>query len=554
MQPLVYLAIRAVLGWLQFVERADRAFLRNSLLLLAAGALHCWAIAYALFMAVHTRAMRYEGYHDGYVEHLPAAVAWAETLTVASLWIWLLAGFITAAVRILDEDADALPMGLDDTKGAMGKITNIIRSPALHSGLAKAHSVSYAGLFLGILLLCIATCVMRGGITACEACLVIVAMTFALPHACIAVSRMVPDVEKLFAALLRPYAIESAAAEAAAMGPQLCVIFALADAPGHAYLWQNMIYLTTSAAFVFSTVACARSPMQVGDAALPPEGKETIACLALDTAAALSIILSFPHINTWLVWAGVAVFAAITIVGFPFWRDIIVDWIEPVFVVRSDTDKRIQDPQRQLLRRAAWVASILCAATSLWDINFHHPALAALPPVLPAFMSKESLMLVRWKSEFTEGSDSLLAAVTEALGPGSGPSVEETLQEHRLAIFKSAAGPSPEAVPVSLKWQAATAAPAGKLAEVIDNDFPAAMNLRMCAKVRAVHDDASTKDMDEDMDALDAVMGIGHTRLTNFVHSAERRAAYVAACDWWSQRLLWGDIKIDEEGKKDSKF
>ena len=58
MQPLVYLAVRGWLGWIQFVERSRRAFLNSSLVLVAAGAVHCWAVVYSLFVAVHTRAMR----------------------------------------------------------------------------------------------------------------------------------------------------------------------------------------------------------------------------------------------------------------------------------------------------------------------------------------------------------------------------------------------------------------------------------------------------------------------------------------------------------------
>ena len=39
-------------------------------------------------------------------------MALTETLAVSSLWVWLIAGFTTAAVRMLDEDADGLPLGL----------------------------------------------------------------------------------------------------------------------------------------------------------------------------------------------------------------------------------------------------------------------------------------------------------------------------------------------------------------------------------------------------------------------------------------------------------
>ena len=76
-------------------------------------------------------------------------------------------------------------------------------------------------------------------------------------------------------------------AEAASVGPQLCVILALADSPGHAcawlshafacfrmlshasphveteltrYLWQNFVYFVAAIAFLASVAACGRSP------------------------------------------------------------------------------------------------------------------------------------------------------------------------------------------------------------------------------------------------------------------------------------------------------
>ena len=54
----------------------------------------------------------HSGYHQGNAEQLPQSVALTETLAVSSLWVWLIAGFTTAAVRMLDEDADGLPLGL----------------------------------------------------------------------------------------------------------------------------------------------------------------------------------------------------------------------------------------------------------------------------------------------------------------------------------------------------------------------------------------------------------------------------------------------------------
>eukprot|EP00971_Amphidinium_carterae_P128610 2547469-Amphidinium_carterae.1 len=104
------------------------------------GAAHSWAVVYALFIAIHTRAMRYDGYHEGYTEHLPFFVSWTETLSVASMGVWWVAGFTTAAIRIVDDESGTLPMEGRDVAGNL--FTKLIRSPILQSVLALAHVLS----------------------------------------------------------------------------------------------------------------------------------------------------------------------------------------------------------------------------------------------------------------------------------------------------------------------------------------------------------------------------------------------------------------------------
>ncbi|CAE7257035.1 unnamed protein product [Symbiodinium pilosum] len=196
---------------------------------------------------------------------------------------------------MLDEDADGLPLGSDDLK--WGPILRFIRSPFLHSALGHAHSVSCVG-------------------------------------------------------------FEAAAAEAAAYGPQLCVILSLADAPGHAYWWQNIVYTMASMAFVAAVVASARSPSKAANVPLPPEKAETLVCLALDAMTALCIVLSYPHLNTWLLRiAVVAVIGCAVAAQHSPVREIYLDWLEPIFVIRSDSHKRLHNGQRQLLRQVAWGAA-----------------------------------------------------------------------------------------------------------------------------------------------------------------------------------------------------
>ena len=38
-------------------------------------------------------------------------------------------------------------------------------------------------------------------------------------------------------------------------------------------------------------------------------------------------------------------------------REIYLDWLEPIFVIRSDSHKRMPNQQRQLLRAISWAAS-----------------------------------------------------------------------------------------------------------------------------------------------------------------------------------------------------
>mmetsp|Transcript_81785 Transcript_81785/g.252499 ORF Transcript_81785/g.252499 Transcript_81785/m.252499 type:complete len:520 (-) Transcript_81785:85-1644(-) len=519
MQPLAYLAVRALLGWVQFLERSERAFVGSPLVLVAAGAVHCWAVVYSLFVAVHTRAMRYDGYHEGYTEHLPSSVSLTEILAVASLWVWLLAGFTTAAVRILDEDSGNLPMGLEDAKGS--PLTKIIRSPMFHNTLGHAHSISCVGLFVSIIMLCITMAFMKGGITICEFCLVLVSIGFALPHAILATRRLNESVEQVLEALIPPQAAEAAAAEAAALAPQLCIVLALADAPGHAYLWQNAVYGLSAIAALAAIVACARSPPKASGMALPPELHETFVCLGLDVAAAISIVLSYPHLNTWLLWVCfVALSGLAACAKLPEVREVYQDWLEQVFVVRSDAHKRRPDPQRQLLRRNAWVFSLVCAATALWDIALHPVPQVGYASPLVSQASLPGVLMLRWRPAFSgeQASDRMISAAASTLGlNASSLQVEKTFPEHRLLLFKYAGPPvnSTEA-PFLVHWQAAMLAPQGELAEIADSSFPAALNTTMCSMVR------------EASDSSDPTLSA----------KGEARAAYIAACDYWKQRLL----------------
>mmetsp|Transcript_31678 Transcript_31678/g.79954 ORF Transcript_31678/g.79954 Transcript_31678/m.79954 type:complete len:581 (-) Transcript_31678:39-1781(-) len=542
MQPLAYFAVRGLLGWLQFVEQSDRAFMSNALVLVATGAAHCWAVVYALFIAIHTRAMRYDGYHEGYTEHLPFWVSWTETLAVASMGIWWAAGFTTAAIRIIDDDAGGLPVDGRDVN--VNIFVKLMRNPKLHDGLAVAHTISCVGLFASIILLCIAMGLMKGAVTACELCLCFVSIGFALPHAVVACRKLNFQDEKKEDAIQAPSpAAEAAAQEAAALGPQLCVILALADSPGHAYMWQNLAYLVSAVCFVAAVAACGRNPPKVGDAALPPESGEFFTCIALDAAASVALVICFPHLNTWHLWALFALLVVLfAAVWFEAWRDILVDLLDPLLVVRSDTDKALPGKQRQHLRRASWATTLLCASVALWDIMLH-PVQEGLFEVpedvddgLPDLWDQNTMLMLRWRQSTTPGESELLAGAAEALEVETEElKTQVFLPEHRLLLFKVDGKQNSTRLPAHLRWKAALLAPKGKLGKVADTDFPFSLNVTLCLHAHASVELNKQKDSESSESHEEVEMPADFVKIVGTAPGAS--SAYLAGCDWWTQTL-----------------
>lgn len=574
------------MGWLQYVERAERAFISNSLLLVATGAAHCWAVVYALFIAIHTRAMRYDGYHEGYTDHLPFWVAWTETLAVGSMGIWWAAGFTQVAIRILDDDAGGLPSEARDLKPNF--FVQLMRSQCLHDVLTMAHTVSCVGLFASIIPLCLAMALMKGDLTACEMCLSFVSMGFALPHAAVACRRLNfsnPKKSDDAASVAPAPAAEAAAQEAASLGPQLCVILALADSPGHAFLWQNLVYGVAAVAFLAAVAACGRSPPKIGDAALPPEPGEFWTCILLDVAAAMSLVVCFPHLNTWHLWALIALLGVLFLaVWFEGWRELFIDFMEPVFVTRSDSDKVLPGQQRQRLRQAAWAATLMCAFVALWDIMLH-PVQEGLfePPTdfggadsgLPDIFDQNALLLLRWKQELSMQPDeeNMLSMAADALGVEKEKlSTQRLIADHRLLLFKFL-GPAEKGskVPLHMRWKTLMLSPPARLAGVMDSDFPGTLNVTTClhlqarkkyskAKTAAALEKADEKKGSDELtneessesDTTTTTTGVHASILRAVGPSPGAQAAYIAGCEWWSSALdsYYG---TDKDGEKEQK-
>lgn len=503
MQPLLYLGARAWLAWLQFCEKSERAFLNSQVVVVAAGAVHSWAVVYSLFVAVHARAARVAGYHEGYVDHLPASVSATETLATGCFWIWLIAGFSTAAVQILD-DAPVLGDAKPD------KFTEIVRSKAFHSFLANAHSISCAGLFISLLMLCATMAMMSGTITICELCLLVVSVGIALPHAVLAVRRLHESLDVVIAQLLPTDFAEAAAAEAAAMGPQLCILLALVDSPGHAYMWQNFIYVGASSTYVASIVFCALSPPKQSNVALPPSTPETITGLVLDGMAAGVIVMSYPDWNNLSLWMFVIVLigcSVATATGNKAFRDFYFEWLEPIFPIRTDS-KTMPNAQRQLIQKIARALAIVCATAGLWDMNFHQAAVHAGQMYAPPDWS--DIFLLRWQPTYTENDNSTMVKIAaEAMEmPVNELQVQGTLPEHRVLLFSTNAT---NANHVKRQWSKTKGSPKGELSKLVDTGFaPAALDYTMCGASR---------------------------KSTGGVTETPEHAAYEASCNWMLTRV-----------------
>jgi len=407
----------------------------------------------------------------------------------------------------------------------LGFFTKLMRHPLLHKALGIAQTVSCCGLFVGVILLCLAMVLMKGSITGCEICLVFVALGFILPHAAVAYQQFTTkegDSTKPIPAA------EAAAQEATAFGPQLCVILALADTPGHAYFWQNILYVISAVAFLASIAACGNAPSKVCGAAIPPDPLEFLVCLLLDISACVSLVICFPHLNTWHLWAlGALTIGMVAMIYFEAGRDIVIDLLDPLLVVRSDKHKVLPGQQREQCRGASRLMALVCAGVALWDILLH-----PLPPGIieaPAAMLDENeFMMVRWDLPPVEppGEQWLLDHAAEALEMDATKlSTQAFLEDHRVLIFKAQ---TETMWPAGAHWNAYVVRPSGKMEEVIDRNFPGTLNGHLCIEAQA--------EMERSRAANE-----GPTHSDTFVQfvgeAVHAHKAYLAACDFWRSAL-----------------
>eukprot|EP00913_Durusdinium_trenchii_P027878 g26140.t1 len=92
---------------------------------------------------------------------------------------------------------------------------------------------------------------------------------------------------------------------------------------------------------------------------------------------------------------------------FEGWRELMIDLLDPLFVVRSDADKALPGKQRETLRRCSWACCLVCGAVAMWDIMLHpveeglfelpSDMLHGLDDGLSELWDPNTMLLFRWK-------------------------------------------------------------------------------------------------------------------------------------------------------------
>jgi len=580
MQPLAYLAVRACIGWIQFLERDERAFLSNVPIVLTTGPVHCWSVVYALFIAVHLRTFRHYGISE-YESQLPFWMWGIETITVISTVVWWVASCGLTFVRVVSDDMFGLPQTRYDSYWYMPKLFRYVLSKGFREILATAHMLSGFGLFLSVLGICLAMPFQPGAASFAENCLIFVAFAFALVHAIIAARTTlgdVPDREQM--------AMLAAAAEGAALGPQLCIVLSLADVPGNPTMMERMLYATTVAAFTLAMCVCALHPQRVEGMAVPPSVEDLGACSVLNVVAAWMLLLCFPPTSNWPMVMLVLVLAFICFlltraeIRYPM-----AELLEPIMPVRTHIGKMRQASVQEGTRIISRVVTILCAIVVLRDIQLHVRAVTSGPAPTPSDFfnpedydsppdsyhyqdpdyshhedhtpsemwekehmdkwSADNRLTLRWRATSTfPGKEAALKAVSQTLDMDVDKlAVEQVFDQHRLMLFKFQ-GPLDTSRPsynVHEHWQEvlkSAEASTGGLADYVDSSFPAFLDASLCLELPPSDGLPSADDVSEESIKLQYVL--------KTVEPDDARSAYAAACNLWRRKMFGEDDVTDD--------
>mmetsp|Transcript_37006 Transcript_37006/g.73238 ORF Transcript_37006/g.73238 Transcript_37006/m.73238 type:complete len:728 (-) Transcript_37006:156-2339(-) len=576
MQPLAYLAVRACIGWIQFLECDDRAFLSNVPIVLTTGPVHCWSVVYALFIAVHLRTFRHYGSAE-YETKLPFWMWGIETITVLSTVVWWVASCGLTFVRVVSDDMFGLPQTRYDSHWYMPKLFRYVLSKPFREILATAHMFSGFGLFLSVLVICSAMPFQPGAASFAENCLIFVAFAFALVHAIIAARSTfgeVPDREQR--------GMLAAAAEGAALGPQLCIVLSLADVPGNPTGTERMLYAATVVAFATSMCVCALHPQRVEGMAVPPRISDLSACAVLNVVAACMLLLCFPPTSNWPM---VLLVLVLVFICFLLARNEIrvpmAELLEPIMPMRTHSGKMRQMSIQEGTRVASRVVTILCAMVVLRDIQLHVRAVQSVPVPTPNDYfnpedydsptdhdvenhlenyehfsenydhneptpsemwekdhmdkwSADNRLTLRWRATATfPGQEAALKTVGQALLLDVDKlAVEKVFEQHRLLLFKFQ-GPMDRNRPsynVHEHWQEILNNGEASLADFVDFSFPAYLDASLCLELPTPSAGVpSTDDVSEDSVKLQYVLKDVRE---------DARSAYAVACNAWRRKMF----------------
>lgn len=490
-------------------------------------------------------------------------------------------------MRVVSDDMFGLPQTRYDSYWYMPKLFRYVLSKSFREILAMAHMLSGFGLFLSVLVICAAMPFQPGAASFAENCLIFVAFAFALVHAIIAARCTfldVPGREQL--------AMLAAAAEGAALGPQLCIVLSLADVPGNPTATERMLYAATVAAFAASMGVSALHPQRVEGMAVPPTISDLGACSILNVVAACMLLLCFPPTSNWPM---VLLVLVLGFICFLLTRDEIrvpmVELLEPIMPVRTHSGKMRQTSIQEGTRAMSRVLTIICAMVVLRDIQLHVRAVTNVAAPTPSdYFNPESYdspsdslenenygkdlysddptpsemwekshmdkwsadnrLTLRWRATAAfPGQDVALKAVAQALEMDVDKlAVEQVFDQHRLLLFKFQ-GPIDSSRPnynVHEHWQNlvdAREASTGVLADIVDFSFPAYLDASLCLELPTpLAELPSADDVSEDSIKIQYVL--------KAVEPDDARLAYAAACNLW-RRKMFGEEDFMTEGSPD---
>lgn len=290
-------------------------------------------------------------------------------------------------IRALRVDEEQMGLPRDRRDAAIPKFIIFFQSPKCRSWLSSVHLFSQFGVFCSIILLCLAIIIMGDGITTCEACVAVVALSFGLPHVLLALAAT----SKAVASSTEAWAM-AAAAEASALGPQLVVILACGDIDifGVHQLWQRLLCVSASGAFVASLCICGFWLPRLPGSNLPASTAELVTSLALDFLASWVLFGGFPQLRGSSCWI-LAAIGAICAGGMcnRMLQELIFDFLEPVMPLRSDHRRLPPAPLRDLLRASMRMLCVACALMLLYE-QWKQPSAAVAPGTYREFETWDS--------------------------------------------------------------------------------------------------------------------------------------------------------------------